>query len=197
MTVDDYLQHNDPAFTTKDSGLKSHGGRCNRSLNHQPAARPNKRNWYFQNKGRDEPHAKVIPTTVATDSSEILDGPHKPKVKKTLWKKDITTEEIIKFIRDKKDSQLKSNLRSLIQQEKTLIKSQMPSVTSAKQKKPSFDFFFMQNTKLVQSQSVEKQIVTAKYPKKKRAEVVKTAFVDRGVLFMKRLEDDGTEILIN
>jgi hypothetical protein len=86
MTVDDYMQHNDPKFTAVDSGRKSYGGRCNRSLNHQPAAKPNKQNWYFQNRGRDEPKTKEIPTAPAADSSEVQGSPKKLKVKKTLWK---------------------------------------------------------------------------------------------------------------
>ena len=70
----------------------------------------------------------------------------------------MSIEEIRKYNLLQKDSQLKSNLRALIQQEKGLIKSQMPIASSAKQKKPGFDFFFMQNNTKAQhvSQSAEK-----------------------------------------
>ena len=87
-------------------------------------------------------------------------------------------------------------MRSLIWQDKQLVKSQMAAESTYRKKKEEMDFFFMSHL-MTQPPDECKRTVIKKPPPKVDQNSKPSKYMDRGVLFMKRLEDEGANIKIN
>lgn len=90
----------------------------------------------------------------------------------------------------KKDEILKKNVKLIIKEERQIIKSQLPTFASKMyQTIQSPDYFFMSHIPVQNVSASVKIKRTIKPPVQEKPQKI-----DRGVLFMKRLEDEGATV---